>query len=213
MHKFLSNILYKYLLFLMVFLFTPLRSFAQTVIIGDLSYYLDSHGTASVRELANTEITDLVIPESISYNNKNYPVTMIDWYAFKDRSNLSSVTIPNSVTSIDSYAFNGCTSLSTLRIEDGQDTLNLEYNYYSKGNGKGLFYDCPLESLYLGRDLSYKSTSDYGYSPFYNKKNLTSLTIGNSVTSIKSYTFSGCAGLTSITIPNSVTSIGDYAFF
>jgi hypothetical protein len=42
--------------------------------------------------------------------------------------------------------------------------------------------------------------------------NLTSVTIGNSVTSIGSKAFVACSGLTSVTIPNSVTSIGDYAF-
>jgi len=41
---------------------------------------------------------------------------------------------------------------------------------------------------------------------------LTSVTIGNSVTSIGDGAFRSCSGLTSVTIPNSVTSIGDYAF-
>ena len=41
---------------------------------------------------------------------------------------------------------------------------------------------------------------------------LTSVVIGNSVTSIGSYAFSDCSGLTSVTIPESVTSIGDGAF-
>ena len=42
---------------------------------------------------------------------------------------------------------------------------------------------------------------------------LTSVTIGNSVTSIGGFAFSGCSGLTSITIPDSVTSIGSRAFY
>lgn len=41
---------------------------------------------------------------------------------------------------------------------------------------------------------------------------LTSVTIPNSLTSIREYVFRGCSGLTSITIPNSVTSIGECAF-
>ena len=42
---------------------------------------------------------------------------------------------------------------------------------------------------------------------------LTSVTIPNSVTSIRNRAFSGCSGLTSITIPNSVTSIELGAFY
>ena len=41
---------------------------------------------------------------------------------------------------------------------------------------------------------------------------VTSITIGNSVTSIEGYAFEGCTGLTSVTIGNSVTNIGDGAF-
>ncbi len=37
-------------------------------------------------------------------------------------------------------------------------------------------------------------------------------TIGDGVTAIGDYAFSGCSGLTSVTIGNSVTSIGNYTF-
>ena len=50
--------------------------------------------------------------------------------------------------------------------------------------------------------------------PWYSyRQSITSVVIGDSVTSIGDRAFSGCSGLTSITIPNSVTSIGDYAFY
>ena len=42
--------------------------------------------------------------------------------------------------------------------------------------------------------------------------NLTSVIIGNSVSSIGKNAFAGCHGLTSVEIPDSVTTIGDYAF-
>ena len=152
-----------------------------------------------------SSLTSITIPES---------VTSIDNCAFSGCSGLTSITIPESVTSIGNFAFAGCISLKDLRIEDSNIPLELGANgssyYYT---GEGMFSVCPLETLYLGRNLSYKTSSNYGYSPFYNQDKLKLLIISNNVTSIGDYAFYSCSGLTSVTIPESVTSIGDYAFF
>jgi hypothetical protein len=144
-------------------------------------------------------VTSVTIPKG---------VTSIGGSAFSGCYGLTKVVIPNSVTSIGNYAFNGCTSLKVLRIEDGKGTLSLEYNTY----GEGLFYDCPLETLYLGRNLSYNTDYSSGFSPFYNIKTLASVTIGNSVTTIGEYAFSDCDNIKSIAIPEGVTEIESRAF-
>lgn len=75
------------------------------------------------------------------------------------------------------------------------------------------FIGCPIETLYLGRNINY-STSSYSLRhPFANNSSLTSVIVGNSVTSIREYAFSYCSGLTSVTIGNSVTTIGEGAFY
>ncbi|MDR1563032.1 MAG: leucine-rich repeat domain-containing protein [Dysgonamonadaceae bacterium] len=51
-----------------------------------------------------------------------------------------------------------------------------------------------------------------GRDAFYDCIGLTSVTISESVTSIGDWAFYDCSGLTSVTIPNSVTSIGNGAF-
>ena len=106
---------------------------------------------------------------------------------FCDIATLESVVIGNSVTRIDDYAFNGCISLKYLRIEDGESTLSLGYGTSGDGWVIGLFRNCPLETLYLGRNLSY----DHG--PFSDIATLESIVIANNVTSIGGGAFHGTA--------------------
>ena len=145
-----------------------------------------------------TSLTSIIIPNS---------VTSIGQSAFGGCSGLTGIIIPNNVTSIENKAFDGCTSLKELRIEDGDAILSLECS-----SNKSLFNDCPLESIYLGRNLSYGVDYEFGYSPFYQKTTLKSLTISDCVTEIGENAFSGCSEFTDVTIGNGVTNIGRYAF-
>ena len=133
-------------------------------------------------------ITSVTIPSSL---------TSIGETVFSDCSGLTSISIPGSVTSIGNGVFDNCTSLKDLRIEDGNEVLTLGKNSKS---GKGLFYDSPLNTLYLGRNLSYQADKSSDYSPFYGKSTLASVTIGNCVTSIEADAFKGCSGLTAVYI-------------
>ena len=54
---------------------------------------------------------------------------------------------------------------------------------------------------------------DNGTQPWYGyKDNITSVEIGNGITSIGNCAFNDCKSLTSVTLPDSVTSIGEFAF-
>jgi hypothetical protein len=71
-------------------------------------------------------------------------------------------------------------------------------------------YNTDITQLYLGNGVT--SVGDYAFSgSFYSPNSLTSVVIPNSVTSIGSGAFE-YSSLTSVTIGNSVTSIGDSAF-
>ena len=141
------------------------------------------------------------IPSRVTYSGYTLPVTKIKPQAFKNYTNLTSVTIPSSITSIASDAFSGCTGLTSV-------TFNAENCASPSSESDRWFKDCPLTSLVFGNDVKSipKCIAEY-------QTKLKSVTIPNSVTEIGWCAFNGCTGLNSVIIPSSVTSIGDNAFF
>ena len=139
-------------------------------------------------------------------------VTLICGYAFSGCSGLTSVTIGNSVTSIYNGAFEGCSGLTKVEISDIAAWCNLHFSGYESNP---LYY---AHHLYLnGKEVTNltipNSVTSIGFAAFLGCSGLTSVIIPNSVTSIDSYAFYDCSGLTSVTIGNSVTSIGESAFY
>ena len=80
---------------------------AYIVEVDGISYDI-SETTVEVTSGDNKYSGDIVIPESITFENSKYNVTRIGNSAFEKCSSLTSVTIPNSVTSIGEGAFSYC---------------------------------------------------------------------------------------------------------
>ena len=119
--------------------------------VGGVYYriiYVDGHPTTNLSVVEGDEkySGDIVIPQSITVSNIDYPVTRIGHSAFAECPNLTSITfpsgingkltriepnafqnckgitsinIPNSVVLIDAYAFIGCSSLKSVTIGSG----------------------------------------------------------------------------------------------
>ena len=75
-----------------------------------------------------------------------------------------------------------------------------------------LFADCPLDSVYIGRNISYQKGSGYGYSPFYRNTSLRSVVITDKEEEISENEFYGCTSLQNVEVGDGVTEIGNRAF-
>jgi hypothetical protein len=181
------------LLLLAITLYSALHPFAQTVTIDNVVYSI-SDSVATVTGLENKSLTtELIIPDSIEYNDTTYPVTSINKNAFELCYGLTSVTIGNSVTSIGYSAFYYCEGLTSVTIGNSVTSI-----------GSCAFADCTgLINVTLGNSLN-----SIGSQAFSRCAALTSVSIPDSVISIGGFAFENCTGLASIAIPNSVTQIG-----
>ena len=196
----------KQLLFL-VLMMLPLMASAEIVVID--GFWYDLLLKAKQAEVIGTSRTgSLEFPATINYEETEYSVTSIGESAFYNRSDITSVTFPNSVTSIGKSAFYGCTNLTSVHISDisAWCRINISGSFPS---GYHLYLNNEeITDLVIPNDVT-----SIAASAFSGCSGLTSVIFPNSVTSIGNYAFSGCSGLTSVTFPNSVTSIGNYTFY
>lgn len=155
-----------------------------------------------------------MIPESI--NGK--PVTIIGESAFYYCSNLTSVSIPDSVTTIGDSAFLYCGLTSVTIPGSVLDIGSRAFQSCARlaivtipgsvtNMGEYMFQDCTNLTSVVVSD----SVTSIGSHAFLNCTKLSKAVIG-SVASIESHVFSGCSSLTSVTISEGVTSIGGSVF-
>lgn len=169
---------------------------------SDETYY-------EVKGIGTCTDTDIVIPKT--YND--LPVKCIGYNAFYDCQNLRSITFSNNIQMIDSNAFKNCVRLTDV-LFDGTltDWCSIEFNYTPMEYAKNFYL--------LSKSGKYKRLTTLNIpngiekingSVFYGFRNVTSITIPETVKIIGYGAFAGC-NIQKITIPSSVESIESSAF-
>ena len=103
--------------------------------------YTLTGSTASVSISANAT-SSVTIPATITTGGNTYSVTSIENYAFRNVTNLTSITIPASVTAVGGAAFKSCSSLSVIRFLGNAPTFVVGLDtVFGPAAGGGTFDD------------------------------------------------------------------------
>ncbi|MFI3206245.1 MAG: leucine-rich repeat domain-containing protein [Clostridia bacterium] len=154
---------------------------------------------------ADYTITSADIPETIN----GVAVTAIDWYAFGNCQELTSVTIPANVTDIDSSAFKFCSNLAEFIVDsDNESYASVDGILYDKAKTKII-----VIPLRISGDVEIcDGIETIEWQAFSDCTSLESITLPKSVTEIVYSAFNNCTSLESIVISDSIEAIGKTAF-
>ena len=177
---------------------------ANTILFDD--WYTNSNETKTIAVSAGDtlsfdyQVTNGRLKISYGPNYDNYSSSGTYKREFSYPQTITIYFSPNNSSSSAS-----CSITNMKLIESGLLTLG------SNGS-KSLFADCPLDSVYIGRNISYNKDSFYGYSPFYRNTSLRSVVITDKEEEISDNEFYGCTNLQNVQIGDGVTTIGNWAF-
>ncbi len=192
----------KKLTFTFLMTLMPLMAGAQTVVVDGITYNLITKG--KIAEVASGSYSgDVVIPETVTYDDMSYKVTTIKEKAFAGCS-LNSIEIPSSITKIAAEAFsNG--KVTSVKIKDLAAWCNISFGSYFQTNpltkASHLFLnDEEIHDLVIPDGV--KTIGDW---QFYNFQGFTSVKIPSSVTSTGKECFAYCTGIKTIEIGDSTS--------
>ena len=185
-------------------LFLCMKAFAYDCEVDGIYYYRIS---ATDLEVANKVFSDqnrsaytgsVTIPATVTYLGKTFNVVSIGEYAFRDCTQLTSITIPNSVRTIKSYAFYNCTQIAAIHIPESVMTIE-----------DGAFEGCSQ----LAHMVIPNGVPEVADNTFYGCASMKTVVLPSSISSIGADAFNRCTSLISIYIMNETPPIcGTNAF-
>ncbi len=140
-------------------------------------------------------------------------VTKIGADAFGGSAKITNIIVPDSVTEIEKGAFRGCSSIESITLPFvGSDATGKKNTcfVYIFGADENSEDDVTPPSL---KTVTVTSGTRIFENAFCYCKNITKITISNTVTNIEKWAFKFCDKLEKLTIPESVTFIGAEAFY
>lgn len=179
----------------------------------------EENKTCGVTRNANDYKGAINIPERVAYNNEEYIVTYICNYAFAHCSELTAISLPNTIDSIGDWAFDeaGISEITIPKFVKKiglfcfDDCANLCTVCYNAINCKvNSSFACEkIKTVTVGAEVNVLPADI-----FMGCDSLKSIIFSepSSLKSIEHSAFSGCDSLKHINLPNSLERIGDYAF-
>ena len=160
------------------------KEYPAPTTVGGVVYLLNENGTATVTGYTADLPAEVIIPQSIKYENEDFSVKSIKDFAFMDCSSLKNITIPEGVTSIGNSAF-WDSGLTSVTFEEGSKLTTID---------AGAFAGCQS----LGAITIPEGVTSIENGAFYSCRSMETISIPESVTSIGENAFSRCAGLTTV---------------
>ena len=145
---------------------------------SNVTYHITYHG-----------MSEITIPEQVTYNGNTYRVTGIDSMTFYKDQDLVRINLPSTLEFIEKAAFYNCDNLDIINIADLGQWCKMDFDgTYNEYN-----------PLYYARHL------------YLNGEEIQDLVIPEGVEKLRDYAFTYCSSLRSVTFPE-MRAIGDYAF-
>lgn len=90
-------------------------------VINGVEYIITGESTVGVYDI-NTELTEVIIPETVKSEGKTFTVTTVEEGAFK-YSDATKIELPNTVTEIKDEGLSSCYNLTELKLPSNLKTL------------------------------------------------------------------------------------------
>lgn len=163
---------------------------------------------------------EVVILETVEWEGNTYTVKTIGTSAFSTCSEITKITLPETITGIGKNAFMSCTGLKSINLPDSltrieqwvfcacHELTDVTFPKNLTYIGSFAFEECTgLQTVDIPESCSLIDTS-----AFWNCTGITNITLHEGLETVGDNAFGGCSGITEIRLPDSVRKLGGYAF-
>ena len=215
---------------------TSLDSDGQTITQDGVTYSLYNSGVARVycrsgySGAYNVSVSALVIPESVYFRGKDYPVDGVEYFETYNNT-VVDLQLPNTVTFVNNVK-SGVKILklpkSVTSVSGLHESINLEGFEVAEGNeyfsvdNNGVLYSKDKTKLYFAPYAKRSSFGTFtvpstvksiGNSAFREFNQIARVILPEGLQEIDSYAFYRCEQLVTCKLPSTVEVIGAYAFY